>query len=454
MSLNQSDTIVAPATGTGDGGVAIIRLSGPGSIEVLSRLFQPATEGSPGKMEPRKLTFGTVTSAAGELLDECLAVVMPGPHSFTGEDVAEIQCHGGQAVVSAILAACLAAGVRLAEPGEFSKRAFLNGRMDLAQAEGLADLISARTTLARRLAMRQLRGGLSGKLSGVRSKLIDAAAEIEAHLDFPEEDIPSMARERVLGELADAQLEIERLLSNFDRARIAREGARVVLAGKPNAGKSSIFNALVGRERAIVSPHPGTTRDTIECTVDIKGIAVTLIDTAGMRDAKDEIERIGIERTEQEIQGADLILRVIDATERSATPGETFGRELFIYNKSDILPRGVAGALAKSPINERTILFSAVTRDGITALEDAIASCLLGNLPEEEMEIARARHAECLKAACTSLGDAKAAFSKSLSGEFVMVDLRDALLRLGEITGERLDEQILDRIFSTFCLGK
>lgn len=444
------DTIVAPAAAVG-GGVAIVRLSGPDALSIVRRLFAPKTGVA---LQPRQLTYGTLADAAGQPLDDCMVVVMPRPHSFTGEDVAEIHCHGGHSVVSAVIEACTSTGSRLAEPGEFSRRAFLNGRMDLSQAEALSDLIAAQTELSRRVALQQLRGGLSGKVRGVRDSLIDAAAEIEAHLDFPEEDIPALAQDLIRHVMQTAREDIAQLLAGYQRGRIARDGARVVLAGLPNAGKSSLFNAIVGRERAIVSPHPGTTRDTIEATIDVRGVPVTLIDTAGLRDAADEIEQIGIARTAEEMRGADLVLMVFDV---SGETDNTFIAPhlleanvpvLFAFNKTDATQH-------RWHDDERDgYPVSATTREGIDALLDAIAEKLIGRENGAAATITRARHAECLRDSDASLARAAAAFAAGESGDLVMVDLRDAIIHLGEILGERLDEQILDRIFSTFCLGK
>lgn len=460
------DTIAAPATAPGDAGVAILRLSGPRALSILAQVFRPAAKGGVAALPDRYLAYGDLYDSSDPdavLIDQCLAVTMRGPRSFTGEDVVEIHCHGGQAVVAAALDALMSAGARLAEPGEFSRRAFLNGRMDLSQAEALGDLIGARTQLARRLALRQLRGGLSDRISALQSRLIDAAAHLEAHLDFPDEDVPAPAQASILAAMNEVRTECGSLLGTFNMARLVRDGARVVLAGQPNAGKSSIFNALLNRERAIVSPHPGTTRDTIEATVDLAGVPVTLVDTAGLREATDDVERIGIERSAEELRGADLVLHVIDATEWQQGRREDISRfagdkcpVVTLLNKWDLTDRsdptdqadaeGVAGDV---------IAVSATTRTGFEALEASIANHLVGDMARvDDLQIIRARHADCLRAAVGSLGQAHRAFEEGISGEFVMVDLRDAILFLGDILGERLDEQILDRVFSTFCLGK
>lgn len=442
------DTIVAPATGRDPGAIAIVRISGPAAAAVLARCFRPAGSRAPADA-PRVLVRGTAVSADGTEIDDCLAVWMPAPRSFTGEDVAEIQCHGGPAITAAVIDAALAAGSRLAEPGEFSRRAFLNGRMDLAQAEAVADLVVARTDLARRLALRQLRGGLSGRVSGVRNALLDVAAEIEAALDFPDEDIEPETHERLATAIASALADLRAMLAGFEKGRLVREGARVVLAGPPNAGKSSLFNAMLGHERAIVTPHPGTTRDTIECTVDIGGVPVTLVDTAGVRDAHDEIEQIGIRRTAEAVANADLVLRVADATAIDANPDPVPPptRSLLILNKCDLV--AVRHALPPD-----AIAVSARTGTGLDALEEAVRVALIGAASPDDVALATERHAHCVRAAADALSRAHGGLAAGIGGELVMVDLREAILSLGDILGLRLDEEVLDRVFSRFCLGK
>ena len=451
--MHQSDTIVAPATGPGDSAVAIVRLSGPRAIEVFSRLFERAAPHRREAPASHRLVLGVIRDPGGRELDQALGVVMRAPHSYTGEDCAEFHCHGGRAVVSAIVDSCVAGGARLAEPGEFSRRAFLNGRIDLAQAEAVADLIAARTELGRRAALRQLRGGLSARVGELRDRLLDAAALIEAHLDFPEEDIPDLGTEGIRRALDEVRAGIVTMLRAFGRARHVREGARVVLTGPPNAGKSSLFNALIGRERAIVSPHPGTTRDTIEATVDLGGVPVTFVDTAGLRDSRDEIERIGIERAHEELAQADLVLLVLDPDCGDAAERIAAGRDntIVLMNKSD-LGRGSPSDGTAGPA--RSLSLSAVTREGLDRLETLLAEQLRGSSGEDELLVTTARHAQCLEGAVVSLGIAAESMDRSEPWELVMVDLRNAIMQLGDILGIGLDDEILDRIFSRFCLGK
>lgn len=448
------DTIVALASGRGAAGVAVVRLSGGGAIDVLGRVFRARNEAlrNPAEWLAGKLVYGTIVEPGGDAVDDCLAVVMRAPHSFTGEDVAEIQCHGSPAVVGAVLELCVRCGARPAEPGEFSRRAFLNGKMDLAQAEALSDLIAATSETARRLALRQLRGGLSARLRDINSHLLDAAAEIEAHIDFPEEDIPALAQERIADRIQYGIKGMRRLLAGHEKARLRQEGARVILAGEPNAGKSSLFNALVGRERAIVSPHPGTTRDTLEAVVEIAGLAVTLVDTAGIREDAGEIEQIGIDRAREEISQADLVLHLAEGSGGQPHWGELEGadaeRVVRLWTKCD-------GAGNREGEGDEWLQISAATGVGLQELEGLLRQRLLGSGDDDaDAEMSRVRHADNLRNAVAAVERAVVAFEAGKSGDLVMVDLRDGLSFIGEILGERLDEQILDRIFSTFCLGK
>lgn len=468
--IGAEDTIVALASARGAAGVAVIRLSGPAVYAVLSAVFAAASADvppDPAVWQHGRLVYGSVMEKTGEAVDDCLAVVMHGPRSFTGEDVAEIQCHGSPAIITRVLELCVDAGARPAQPGEFSRRAFLNGKMDLAQAEALSDLIASNSESARRLALRQLRGGLSRRLREMNSLLIDAAAEIEAHIDFPEEDIPEMAQSAILERMDAGIHEMEKLLAGHDKARVRREGVRVILAGEPNAGKSSLFNALVGRERAIVSPHAGTTRDTLEATVELGGVAVTLVDTAGIRDDAGEIEQIGIDRAREEIVQADVVLHLAERAdgvppEWPLLDGAEPERVVRVWTKRDNLSgerlgrgSGQDGLSSVSKFARAFVEVSVQSGAGLDVLEQCVLERVLGSTDDEsDGEMSRVRHANNLRNALESTQLARMAFAGGESGDLVMVDLRDGLSYIGEILGERLDEQILDRIFSTFCLGK
>ncbi|AXA35826.1 MAG: tRNA uridine-5-carboxymethylaminomethyl(34) synthesis GTPase MnmE [Candidatus Hydrogenedentota bacterium] len=461
--LNLDDTIVAPATGSPPAAIAIVRLSGKKSFEILEKIFRPRSNRPVAELPSHRMVLGMVHRLSGEPIDEVLGVLMRAPRSFTGEDVAELHTHGSAAVVRAVVEACVEAGARVAEPGEFTRRAFLNGRMDLVQAEALADLIHAQTQQARRLALRQLQGGLSSKVMKLREWLLDVAAELEAWIDFPEEEIPIPTIARHLEIFADVTRELQRLTQGLRAGLLLSEGARVVIAGRPNAGKSSLFNMLVGRERAIVTPHPGTTRDTIESTVELGGIAVTLVDTAGLRHTADEIEGIGIERARQEIRLADLVLLVVDASHPTNIRGDLELVEhdyetkiVVVLNKTDLASEEQIGELTAQlqGLTYPCVQVSCNTREGLEALVHTIQLQLMGSISPEEVYLTRERHAECLRAAEAALQRATHALKQSLSPEFVMVDVNEALAQLGELLGVGTSEEILDRIFSRFCLGK
>lgn len=457
MKTALDELIVARATAAGPGALAVVRLDGVGTTELLGRLFHP-TRGAGPAAHPRQMVFGRwLDPADGSLIDEGLAVFFAAPHSYTGNDVAEFHTHGGPVPSRRLIEAALALGARMAEPGEFTRRAFLNGKMDLTQAEAVADLISAQTEKAARLACSQYAGGLSGEVSALREGLIALGAEIEARIDFPEEELEPEDRERLEGIWAWAAERIQRLLGTQKRGRLLREGARVVLAGLPNAGKSSLLNALVRMERAIVTPHPGTTRDTIECTLDLDGVPLTLVDTAGLRQSADPIERIGIERSGREIERADLVVLVHDATSPEG-PVRYVGLEpaarppdLIVLNKIDLLagPAPLDGPVPAIPL-------SSTRGDGLARLEAEILRRLSGaNGGAEALDLAvNLRQGELLAKAQASLGAARRSFGEDASGELVMVDLREAIDLLSAILGVQTGEAILDRLFSRFCIGK
>lgn len=454
-SASQQDLIVAPATAPGAAAIAIVRLSGPGAIEAADGLFGGRLAGA----EAGRMVLGKLGA-----IDHCLAVCWRAPHSYTGENMVEFHVHGSPAVVAATLEACRAAGARLAQPGEFTRRAFLNGKLDLAQAEAVAALTAAQTDDARRSALTQLQGGLSARLAAARAILVQVAAELEAYIDFADEEVPRPDSERLLARVAEARAVLAELLRTWDRGRRLLKGARVVFAGAPNAGKSSLFNALLGRERAIVTPHAGTTRDTLEATVELAGIPVTYVDTAGLREGAEEIEAAGIARSRAEIEGADLTLFLVDTTSDLEPLREEYRvvaplPHLLVASKTDLATAiriDSATSTFRGPGRLAVVAASAVRREGLAALEEAIVTHLGGRAEAgAETVLTSARHFEALSTADALLATAATALAGGISPEYVVIDLAAALSEIDRVTGrQELDEDVLDAIFSTFCLGK
>jgi tRNA modification GTPase len=460
--MSTLDTIAAIATAPGAGGVAIVRISGVDAYTVAAAVFR--RRGGHGLPTDRRVYFGTVIdSNAGAVLDEVLAFGMRAPRSYTGEDVVEIQCHGGTIVSQTILQCVCRAGARPAEPGEFTKRAFLNGRLDLAQAEAVADLVSARSEEAVRLAWSQLDGTLSMRVSTLRSSIVRARALCEVVLDFPEEDIPDSQMEDVGFELARVRVELEKLAATFQRGHLRYGGAQVALIGRPNVGKSSLLNALVGRDRALVSSIPGTTRDVVEASVTIDGSPIILLDTAGIRETSDVVEAMGVDRSRSAMVQAACTLAVFDGSAaldpddeivRSAVAGR---RMIAVLNKAD-LPMRVTNEAVRRLLGEVPVVrVSALHQDGLEALVAAIARAIFGGTedsPDNEASIYRVRHYEAVRAAVTDVARAELALKDGEPLELVASDLAAASAALGVITGEITSEDVLDRVFADFCLGK
>jgi len=451
-----ADTIAAIATPPGRGGIGIIRISGPACLTIVDRLFI-ATK-APTTWPSHRLFLGQVRDEAGRIIDQALAVVMRQPHSFTGEDVAELHCHGGPVLLHRILTCVLQAGARAAAPGEFTKRAFLNGRIDLAQAEAVIDAVNARTPEAASLAVQQLTGSVSNAVADLSRSIIRLKALLEAQIDFSEEDL-SIEPTALLAQLGDCERTLHGLLASFQHGRLIRDGVRIAIVGKPNVGKSSLLNALLGEDRAIVTPIAGTTRDVIEETIDLDGIPLVLTDTAGLRELglTDFVERIGIERTLGSIAKADVQLVVLDRSmpldsedlrilelTRSAP-------RVLILNKSDLPPQLEPKDLA----GERVVSISARDLSGLAELRRELHQAIADQpAPANTPMISRARHQAALQRAAESLELVRQSIQKRQPADVVAVDVQDALDYLGEITGAITHEDVLDTIFHEFCIGK
>ena len=436
------DTIAAIATPPGRGAIGIVRISGPLVPRIAHRLI--------GRLpEPRVAAYGAARDAEGQPLDEGLALYFPSPHSYTGEDVLEFQGHGGPVVVQSVLAACLDAGARLAEPGEFTRRAFLNGRMDLAQAEAVADLIDAASREAARSAVRSLHGEFSAAIDAMVAQLVELRALTEAMLDFPEEEVDSLHRDDAAVRLAGLRSALDEVLVRSREGSLLRSGIHVVLAGRPNVGKSSLLNRLAGAERAIVTPVPGTTRDALHEAIQIEGVPLILVDTAGLQTSSDEVERIGIERALKEVGRADLVLAVFDAASGDfklpAEPPAAAAR-VDVYNKIDLAP-GFSPPAGASP----AVAVSAKTGVGLELLRRAILGTAGWTSHGESVFLARERHLRALAAAREHL---QAAAVQSARWEFFAEELRLAQHALAGITGEFTADDLLGEIFARFCIGK
>lgn len=453
-----SDTIAAIATPLGEGGLAVLRLSGPQAFAVADRCFVPRGKSAlkPSAAPTHTIHYGHI-ARDGQVVDEVLVAVLRGPRTFTAEDTVEISCHGGVLAARLVLETVLASGARLAEPGEFTRSAFLNGRLDLAQAEAVADLIHARTELALAAANEQLAGKLSQRINQLRDDLMRALAHVEAHIDFPDEDITPDTQAQLLARLDAAGTFMDELLRTAHEGQILRRGIRAAIIGRPNAGKSSLLNQLLGHERAIVSPVPGTTRDTIEETANIRGVPVVFIDTAGLREAGNAIEAEGIRRSRESFERAELILHVLDASEAFTEEDgryltEFVGKKrLLIANKSD-LPRQL-GLTADS---EAVLEVSCTTGQGMDGLKDAIkAAVWSGEIHAGMLQVMiNARHQEALRRARESVTRTAEALQSGVPLDLVALDLRLAVQAVGEVVGKTATEDLLDVVFSQFCIGK
>ena len=454
MNHFEADTIAAIATAGGVGGIAIVRVSGGEAEAILKQMFIPAVKRE--YFESHRLMYGRAVDEGGEPLDEVMAVLMRAPSTYTREDVAEIHCHGGSASANAVLGRALTLGARMAAPGEFTRRAFMNGRIDLARAEAVMQLIGANSQAAARASLRQLEGGVSGFVRQVSDRLKDVLALLEASTDFPEEvEEEATAREVVeaLGKIAG---EIRRR-SDCRSARLLREGASIVLAGRPNVGKSSLMNALLNQERAIVTSIPGTTRDVLTERISIGGVLAEISDTAGQRDTQDPIERIGVDRAKRAVERADVVLIVLDAaSEMDSADAELVKaadeRAIICLNKSDLPPVLTAQQL-RMLTDAKIMGISAQAGTGLDALIDELRRRIAVG-EENNGQLTAQRHIELAQSAANSLDSAVGAIEAGMPLDTAAIDIREALSNLSEITGENATEAVIDRVFEQFCVGK
>jgi len=481
----QNDTIAAIGTPPGYGGIGVIRVSGPEAFLLVLPLFQQPG-GQTNLPASHLLTYGHIVDPnTHETLDEVLVVFMLAPHTYTREDVVEVQGHGGPLVLQRILRLVLAQGARMANPGEFTLRAFLNGRLDLAQAEAVMDLISAQTEAGQRLAIQQLRGRISEQIQDARHAVLGVIARIEASIDFPEEDVPTPQSEELRPLIENAQQKIATLLAGSEQGRLYRQGLRTAIIGRPNVGKSSLLNALLRTERAIVTPIAGTTRDTVEEVANLRGIPLHLIDTAGITPGNDPVEQIGVQRSRAAAEGADVVLLVFDGSERLTEQDQRVSEELrrmgfggknrlnyentgdeapanlsrpmiVVMNKADCPQHLEVNEIERMWPGVPMVTTSTITGVGLSDLEETIADLVLAGraLSGESALITSARHQEALRRAAENLRASLISLEQRLPLDFVSIDLRTAYDSLGEVIGETASDDLLDRIFSEFCIGK
>ena len=456
MDIN--DTIAALSTTPGTSGVAVVKISGPDSYAIAKKLFFPKNKID--SWPRRRFIYGNLVARDKEIIDEALACYMPGPHSYTRQDVVEIQTHGGISAASATLDALSDLGVRMAEPGEFTRRAFLLGRIDLAQAEAILDIISAQTKAGLIAAQRQLLGALSGKINTLRNELWETKALLEVNIDFPEEEIGSLDVVNIEKGLKSVTKSLERLLATYGSGRLYKEGAVCVIAGRPNVGKSSLLNMLLDRRRAIVTETPGTTRDAIKATANINGIPFRLVDTAGIRKANDPIETEGVKITLEEIEKADLIMLLCDAffgvTKEDIEIMKDLGDKniLFLINKIDLVDESSLKKTA-SMFSADALFISAKTGEGIKELQKTMHRAVGGGtMAKDEAVLTNARHRQSIKKGLAFLQSAANALDENQSPEIVALEIDDAANALGQIIGETTPDDVLNVIFSQFCIGK
>lgn len=457
-----NDTISAISTPRGEGGIGIVRLSGPSSLSIIKKIFQPRNSRFWSKdIITNTINYGHIVDPdSGEYIDEVLVSIMLAPRTYTREDVVEINCHGGNIPLNKVLELTLRMGARLAEPGEFTKRAFLNGRIDLTQAEAVIDIIRAKTDLCLKMAVNQLEGRLSKEIKNIRSVLVDALVNVEAVIDFPEDDLDILSYETIISMINSVITKLRYLFDTADEGKIITEGIKGVILGRPNVGKSSLFNALLRENRAIVTAIPGTTRDPIEEFINLDGIPLKLTDTAGIRKADDVIEIESIERTKMHLDQADIVILVLDATEGLMKDDKEIisllndKKTIIVINKIDLVSNP---EFEKELMNSKPIVrISALNETGLDKLKESIRNIVFKKdfLTADSVFVTRTRHKKAIKDAIESLELVIASCKEGMSPEFIAVDLRGAIKSLGEIIGETTSSEILEQIFSRFCIGK
>ena len=459
MSNSLKDTIAAVSTSVGEGGIGIVRLSGPGALGIADKVFAPLDKSRPSDFKSYTVHYGWITKGA-ETIDEVILTVMRAPKSYTKEDVVEINCHGGIVALRRVLGLVIESGARLAEPGEFTKRAFLNGRIDLAQAEAVLDMIRAKTDSALRISAGQLKGALSKEINKARQVILDALSNLEAAIDFPEEDIKPDDLNKIKDGLMRSCATLHRILEGARFGRVSREGIHAVICGRPNVGKSSLLNALLKQERSIVTHIAGTTRDTIEEIIDIRGVPVRIVDTAGILEPRDLVEKKAVERSKKQIIQADLVIIMFDGSRKLSGQDETLIRKIgkkqaiAVINKIDLKQKIDAPRLIKK--FARVIELSASKGRNINLLEDAIVNLAYGGKisAAEPALVSNLRHITALREAEILIAQAATSVDNKLSLEFIAQDTKDGLRYLDDLLGRSFSEELLDKIFNDFCIGK
>ncbi|OGX04371.1 MAG: tRNA uridine-5-carboxymethylaminomethyl(34) synthesis GTPase MnmE [Omnitrophica bacterium RIFCSPLOWO2_12_FULL_50_11] len=459
--VHLDDTIAAISTPPGEGGIGIVRLSGPDAVTIVSRMFRSANGTDLMNAKSHTVHFGTICDRQSRIVDQALVSIFRAPKSYTAEEAAEISAHGGRRVLQRILGLALSYGARQAEPGEFTRRAFLNGRMDLAQAEAVLDLIRARTDRSLDVAVKQLRGKLSQEVKAIKDELMTVYVHLEAYLDFPDEHLEVYSNKDFLQKLQQAADQLSALIASYSKGEILREGALVVIVGHPNAGKSSLLNALLDRDRAIVSEIPGTTRDVLEESIELDGLWIRIVDTAGLGRSQDPLDRAGMERTKRYVCEGDLFLWMLDGSLGFLDEDQEIfevlkdKKVIAVVNKIDLPEQKRLNVLEYIVPQESIVSISAKTRAGIGQLEKKIKTTVLDEeLGEESVLITRLRHKRALEASLDALEKSRSSLERRESLELVTFDLKQALDALREFVGEIYSEDLLDLIFNEFCIGK